>query len=207
MNPLTQRIKNSVVSKLTNKYLEDEYRDDLNQDCYLESIKIIQSFFKEKPSLSVDEEWLRYYYKALFTNMQHHYLLKYRGNTYNRKRPLGKRYENLMPKFYPIDSITLIMPQDSSLLLKETKQEVLDYVGFVKPRYAEVLALKIQELSESEIADVLGITKDMVKNDTKRGRALARQWREQLIQNNIAILDTFPSENNFIFNIRENNKE
>lgn len=68
---------------------------------------------------------------------------------------------------------------DEDALVSERRREVLDALRALPDRQREVLALRYYlDLSESDIADTLGISRGAVKSHASRGAAALRQLLE-----------------------------
>jgi len=188
LDPTTKETIEQVVRRIiagSNDYIRDNYYEDLKQIGYIESIKIIRSFWMKHPPSTPIDEWHRYHYASLYSNLIHEYATKYRGYKYKKNAPVGKRYHR--PLFLREFNTSLIEdskennPLENNLLAKEMKAEILDFVGRKKSHWAVVMEMKINGYSEVEIADALGITLHNVKNLFRRGKERASQWRS--IQN------------------------
>jgi len=173
---IVQRVVNRIVLEINVD--EQRHKEDLEQDCYLESIRIIRSFWRIRPIGSAFDEWLKYFYASLYKNLKHLYLTKYLGYKYNKSAPKGKRYTR-RTKLSKLEPNPIYIGPESNLIFREIKSNLLEYIGRKKPRYASVLSLKYEGMTELEIANTLGITVDAVKSTTQRARARARQWRDQ----------------------------
>jgi hypothetical protein len=135
-----QRVVNRIVLEINVD--EHKHEEDLEQDCYLESIRIIRSFWRMRPNGSAFDEWLKYFYASLYKNLKHLYLTKYLGYKYNKSAPKGKRYSRRM-KFSKLEPNTLNIGQESNLIFRETKSSLLEYIGRKKPIYASVLTFGV----------------------------------------------------------------
>ncbi|WP_146767130.1 sigma factor-like helix-turn-helix DNA-binding protein [Paenibacillus sp. YN15] len=174
LHPTTQEVNKMVIRRLIFE-LRTSYHDskDLQQEAYLESIRIVRTFFKEHSTSLIGDEWERYYYAALYRNLKHRYLLKYMGYKYDRNAQKGHKYNRLK---------TIHKKKEEAIVSKgelmEEAWEAVETIRLVNPLHSEVLIMKYEDYSEMEIAAKLDISLDSVKNYTRRSRAAARKWRD-----------------------------